>query len=146
MSVQRSRSLREPAFLVGALLGVLALGLGLAFLILGLTVGMREGGYLTPAQDLALGIGGLLALVAGVAVRMLRDRLPERYRAAARIGGTLLAAVGLMGALFAGSAETTVSAPFLVSPWDKAILFVAAYVLLIGGLLLLRGAGRMVGW
>lgn len=146
MNIQVSGRFSEAAFVTGAIVGMLAFGIGLAFLILALSVGMRQGEYLTDTQDLAVGVGGILFISIGIALHFVRRRVPERFRRATRYVGTILAVLGLMGALFAVSAETTVSAPFLVSPRDKLVLFLTAFALLIGGLLLLRGAGKMVGW
>lgn len=122
---------------VGALVGMLVFALGVAFRILALSVGVREGAYLTGTQDLAL---------AGLALRAGRARVAEKYHEAARLGGNAGFVLGLMATLFAASAETTVSAPFLASPRDKAILFVTAFAFLIAGLIIMRAAGRAVGW
>lgn len=146
MSVDARGTLDEPAFVVGSLLGVLAFALGLAVLVLALSVGMRRGTYLTETQDLAIGVLGLVAIVGAFGLRMAAGRFTDRTKGLVRRAGTAVGSIGLMLVLFAVSAETTVSAPFLISPMDKAILFAVAYVLLVGGYFLLRGAGRMVGW
>lgn len=137
---------RELTFAVGGFVGMLAFALGIAFLIIALSVGVREGTYLTGSQDLALGIGGVLLALAGLAVRLGRERVAEQYRRPARLGGAAAFVLGLMAALFAVSAETTTSAPFLASPREKAILFVTAFAFIIGGLIVMRAAGRAVGW
>ena len=146
MSIRRFERFSEAAFVAGALVGMLAFALGVAFLILALTVGMRAGQYLPAPLDLAIGVLATLVLATGLGLRFGRGRLPERFRPAGRYGGTVLAVLGFMGVLFAVSAETTVSAPFLRTVGDKAVLFVVAFALIIGGLTMLRSAGRLVGW
>lgn len=146
MTARDNGRFHEFIFIVGTLVGMLAFALGLAFLVLALTVGVREGTYLTGSQDLALGIGGAIVGALGLVLRAASERVPDRYHGAARVGGALLFLVGLMGTLFALSAEVTVSAPFLASPREKAILFVTAFVFVIAGLAITRAAGRAVGW
>lgn len=146
MSVERSDQLQELTFVLGTLIGMLAFAIGLAFLILALSVGVREGTYITPRQEIVLMTAGVLALTIGIVLRFGRDRLTPRYRGAARLGGGLLVVFGVMALLFAMSAETTVSAPFLSRPFDKAVLFITSFVLLLGGLALMRMAGRIIGW
>lgn len=136
----------EVAFAVGTILGITTFALGLAFLVMALSVGVREGAYLTDTQDLLLRVGGLVLFGIGIALRFLYDRLSERYWTAARYGGVLAALLGTMALLYSVSAETTVSAPYLATPVDKAMLFVISFVFIILGLLLMRGSGKVVGW
>lgn len=136
----------EAAFAIGTVIGITTFALGLAFLVLALSVGVREGSYLTETQDLLLKVGGLLLFGIGIALRLFYERLSRRYWTVVRYGGGLTALLGAMAALYSISAETTVSAPYLATPVDKAVLFIISFVFIILGLLLIRGSGRVVGW
>ena len=147
MSTRSEDAGRDVAFAVGTLVGMAVLAIGLATLILAVSVGLRrDEGYLTPDVRLALlAVGGLLVL-AGVAVRLVRAAPPAGARDPIRTAGFVTSLVGLGVLLFGVSAETTVSAPFLATPSQKFVLFGIAYGLLVVGYLIVRSAARTVGW
>lgn len=136
----------EIGFIAGALIGVLMFAIGLAFLVLALSVGMRRGTYPLDGLGLVLGVGGILLVAVGLALRLGYRRVPKRFQTVARVSGMGVLVLGLMAALFSASAKTTASAPFLITVWDKVVLLVTAFALILAGLFLLRSAGRMVGW
>lgn len=138
---------REIAFATGAFLGTLTFAVGMATLILAMSVGLRRGEeYLDPTTKMTLlGLGAVM-VVTGVLFRLYRGTVTTRFESEAATGGTIAALIGAALVLFASSAEVTVSAPFLSSPKEKVLLFAIAYVLVAIGLVLLRFAAKMVGW
>lgn len=138
---------REVAFGIGAFLGTMLLAFGLATLVLAMSVGLRRGQeYLPAGAQTALVAGGGFLVVFGALLRLYRDRVTSRFQSTLVPVTTVGILVGIALVLFGAAAETTVSAPFLTSPREKVLLFGIAYGLVAVGLVLLRGAARVVGW
>ncbi len=137
---------RELGFGVGTFVAMTLLSLGVALLILFLSVGLRRptGGYFPAGVPQVLLWGGLAVLVVGLVVRLYRSTFdsPETVR---RVG-TGLAVVGGVATLVGAARETTVGAPFLTSPLQKAILFGIAFGTMAVGWVLLKASVRLVGY
>lgn len=138
---------REIAFGLGAFVGMLLFALGIATLILALSVGFRRGQmYLTPTTAIVLLVGGLVLLVGGIIARLYRHRLTQAHEDRVKTGSVVAILVGIAMLLYRFSPQATVSAPFLASPREKLLLFLIAYALIAIGLIILRGAAKIVGW
>jgi hypothetical protein len=137
---------REVGFSVSLFSGMLVFSVGISLLVMALTIGLRreQGGYLPPGAADALLWGGLVVVLVGSVVRLFRSRT-DRPETTRRVS-TGIVVVGAVGALVGLARETTVSAPFVASPVEKAVLFVASFVALTVGWLLIRAAARLVGW
>jgi len=146
-SLRRRESRREIAFGIGAFVGMVTFAIGVATLVLAMSVGLRRGqDYLpTGARTAILAVGAAL-LLGGVLLRLYRGRLSAGNEDRLATGGLVAALLGVALFLFGAAAETTVSAPFLTSPREKVLLFLIAYVLIAAGLLVLRRAAKIVGW
>jgi hypothetical protein len=149
MSTTRSTSqTSEATFVLGVLGGTLVLVMGFVFLVLGLSVGVRETGLLTSGGSRAAAmLGGAVLLVGGIAGRLFRDRVADGLpRRLLRHGGSLVAVAGTTAFLLGASAEQTDSAPFLGTMQQKLVLVVVALALIIAGSLIIRLSGRRIGW
>lgn len=137
---------REIGFTIGTFSAMTILSLGFAFLVLSLSVGLRRrtGEYLPPGTQSVLLWGGLAALVLGLVIRLYRSKFdsPETVR---RVG-TVVAVLGAVAALVGMARQTTVSAPFVTTPVQKALLFAIAFVTIAVGWVLLRASARLVGY
>lgn len=137
---------REIGFGVGTFTAMTILSLGFAFLVLSLSVGLRrgQGEYLPPGTAPLLLWGGLVVVVLGLVLRLYSSTFdsPETVR---RVG-TIVALLGGVSSLVGAARQTTVSAPFLVSPVQKALLFLIAFGTIAVGWLLLRASARLVGY
>lgn len=143
-----SNRMDDLLFVAGALTGMLVLSVGIVFLILGLSVGVREIEFFDTGLSRTLAIlGGLLLCAAGIGLRAVRDRVEaESTRRALRHGGSATVLVGLVAFMLGFSAEQTTSAPFLTSMNQKVILILASLAFIAAGSLIVRLAGRRIGW
>lgn len=138
----------EATFVVGVLVGTLVLVFGFVFLVLGLSVGVREAGVLhSDGSRGAAMLGGAVLVAGGIAGRLFRDRAAEGLRRTLlRHGGSLVAIAGTTVFLVGASAEQTDSAPFLGTMQQKLVLVVVALAFIIAGSLVIRLSGRRIGW
>ncbi|PSQ15241.1 hypothetical protein BRD00_14765 [Halobacteriales archaeon QS_8_69_26] len=138
---------REIGFGVGTFVGVLLFALGVSFVILFLSVGLREGSgtYLTQGQRDVLIYGGIALATVGFLVRLYRSKL-TLSNAVGKYAGTGAFFVGTLLLSTGFSRGPYVSAPFLTTPGQKFVLLAIAVVFLVVGLLVTRASARLVGW
>lgn len=137
---------REIGFGLGTFTAMTLLSLGFAFLILALAVGVRrrQGNYLPPGTTPLLLWGGLAVIVVGLVIRLYSSKF-SRPETVQRVG-TVVAVLAGVATLVGMARQTTVSAPFVTSPLQKAILFAIAFGTIAVGWLLLRASARLVGY
>lgn len=144
---------REVTFVLGAVGGMLVFSIGTILLTLGLALGFRS----VPTYPIPMPIGASLsvvgafvvgnlgAVVAGVVIRR-RDTDVQAVRWVQVGLGTAVAFVGLLNLLVYFSAKKTVSAPYLLSAMDKIALLSMGLLGMYAGILVIKWAGRRVGF